>query len=323
MSVFIQRLLRQHPHAHVTAVDLAPPDDLLLSLLGSSAERVNFHQLDVRDKDGQFELMSAVAPDSVVHAATLTHVPEWEQADPARFVDVNVMGTTAVLDAARRTPSVRRVVHVSSAAVYGAGTGDSGPLTEDTPLLPDEMYGISKVATELIAGRFSTLYDIDVPIVRFTKVFGPMERPSTARAAMSLPFHLADCLLNQHPLLVTQRTPHAQGDWLSAVDIAEALIHLSIASGRQRGTYNLATGHFISAHDLAGLFGVDLQTASQPDTAAYDMDPELRYGKNATYSVKRAHDELGWRPRDLSTQVNEYIQWARQNPSCFTTEPRD
>src|SRR5699024_5017860 len=162
----------------VIAADITEPDQILLQFLDGEADRLQFRRLDVRDGAAVAEAVATTAPEVVVHAATLTHVPHWEQEDPARYVDVNVMGTTRVLDAARRTRSVRKVVHVSSAAVYGTGTQDSGPLSEDAPLLPDEMYGVSKVASELIAQRYSALYDLDIRIVRFTKFFGPIERPS-------------------------------------------------------------------------------------------------------------------------------------------------
>ncbi|MCM3659783.1 NAD(P)-dependent oxidoreductase [Georgenia satyanarayanai] len=316
MSVLMRRLLESDPDCRIVAADITEPDDLLIRSLGEGAGRVEFRMLDVRDGHAVSEAISAAAPDVVVHGATVTHVPEWEVADPARFIDVNVMGTTRVLDAARSTPSVRKVVHVSSAAVYGPGTGDPGPLPEDAPLLPDEMYGVSKVASELVARRFGQLYDLDVPIVRFTKVFGPMERPSASRASMSLPFHLASALVNGHPTALTERTSRAVGDWVSAVDVADALVALCGDTAVRSGTYNLASGSFVDVPELIDLFGADVVEAPAGG-AAVDMDPDLRDGKNGCYSVQRAADDLGWRPRDLRTQVAEYVAWAHDHPECF------
>ncbi|MEE6289340.1 NAD(P)-dependent oxidoreductase [Georgenia sp. MJ173] len=316
MSVLMHRLLESDIDCRIVAVDITEPDELLLRSLGNAVERVQFRTLDVRDGDAVTAAIKAAAPDVVVHGATITHVPEWERANPARFIDVNVMGTTRVLDAARSTPSVRKVVHVSSAAVYGTGTGDTGPLPEDVPLLPDEMYGVSKVASELVARRFSELYDLDVPIVRFTKVFGPMERPSSSRASMSLPFHLASALVNGRPAALTERTTRAVGDWVSAVDVADALVALCGETAARSGTYNLASGSLAGVPELVDLFGADVVTAAY-DKAVVDMDPDLRHGKNACYSIQRAADDLGWRPRDLRTQVAEYVAWAHDNPECF------
>lgn len=317
MSVFIRRFLDAHPNSTVTAVDIAEPDDLLLRSLAEARSRVEFRTMDVRDERGVAEAIDHAAPEVIVHGATLTHVPEWEAADPSRFIDVNVMGTTRVLDAARRTPSVRKAVLVSSAAVYGAGSGSTEPQPEDSPLDPDEMYGVSKVAGELIAHRFSALYELDVPIVRFTKVFGPMERPSSSRSAMSLPFHLARALVNGRQLTVTERTLHAVGDWISAVDLADALVTLSTADNAGARTYNLATGELTPARDLIDLFGTSIETTPSANGDSFDMDPDLRSGKNGTYSIERAIEDLNWRPRDLRAQVSEYVDWAKANPECF------
>lgn len=320
MSVLMRRLLDLDPSSRITAADVADPDEIFLRSLGTGVDRVEFRRLDVRDAAAVTEAIAATAPQVVVHAATVTHVPQWERCDPARFVDVNVMGTTRVLDAVRRSPSVLKVIHVSSAAVYGAGSDDPGPIAEESALLPDEMYGVSKVASELVARRFSAIYDLDVPIVRFTKVFGPMERPSCSRASMSLPFHLAAALVSGRPAVLSERTLKAVGDWVSAVDVADALVALCRATTPRSGTYNLATGAFTEVPELIELFGADVATTSTIAAADIDMDPEFRYGKNGTYSVQHAADALGWRPRPLSDQVTEYITWAHQNSGCFRTE---
>ncbi|MEU4892572.1 NAD(P)-dependent oxidoreductase [Streptomyces sp. NPDC044780] len=311
MSVFIRHHLRHHPDAEVLALDITEPDEDLRAYLADVAARVEFRRCDVRDASAVTELLTGYRPRAVVHGATVTHVPRWEREDPGRFLDVNVMGTSAVLDAARRTPSVQRVVHISSAAVYGAGTpGREDPQDEDTPLVPDEMYGVSKVSSELVARRFADLYGLAVPIVRFTKVFGPMERPTSSRTAMSLPYHLARAAAAGRPLTVTPRTLRAAGDWISAVDVADALDRLCAGTGPGSGSavLNLASGSLTPVPELVDLFGTTVVTGTGAE--AVDMDPLPRTGKNGTYAIHRAADLLGWRPRDLRRQVAEYRDWA-------------
>ncbi|WP_369201596.1 NAD-dependent epimerase/dehydratase family protein [Streptomyces sp. PU-14G] len=65
------------------------------------------------------DAVTASAPDVIVHGATVTHDAVSERRDPERFVRVNVLGTTHVLDAARRTGSVRRACSSSAAAHRG------------------------------------------------------------------------------------------------------------------------------------------------------------------------------------------------------------
>ncbi|WP_182881007.1 NAD-dependent epimerase/dehydratase family protein [Microbispora sp. H10949] len=313
MSVFIRCFLQDHEEARVLALDVGEPDEAWSGHLADVAGRVDFVRCDVRDRARLTTLFARHRPETVVHGATVTLVPEWEREDPVRFLDVNVMGTAAVLDAARRAGSVGRVVHVSSAAVYGAGDpGRTEPQDEDTPLEPDEMYGVSKVAAELVARRFAALYGMSVPIVRCTKVFGPMERPTSARTLMSLPYHLARALVAGTPLAVTPRTLRAAGDWISAVDVAAALGLLCTRPDVGSAAFNLAGGAAVPVPRLAELFGVELAAgpAADPERAVVDADPALRSGKDGTYSVLRAARRLGWRPRDLPRQVGEYREWA-------------
>lgn len=145
MSVLARNLLQSGRASHVTITDLNAPDEHLLRYLGAEhTKSVAFQRVDVRDAAAVQASLHEAKPDVVVHGATVTQVPEWELKDPSRYIAVNSLGTSHVLDAARKTPTVRRVVHISSAAVYGAGNGDPGPLREDAATAPDEMYGISK-----------------------------------------------------------------------------------------------------------------------------------------------------------------------------------
>lgn len=315
MSVFIRRLLESTDDASVTGIDLRAPDPLLRAYFAGFHDRMDFRTADIRDASAVGEALTQSRPDVVVHGATLTHVPEWERQRPVEFLDVNVMGTAHVLDAARRVPTVRRVVQVSSAAVYGAGSPHHpGEQPEETPLEPDEMYGVSKVASELVAGRFATLHGLDVPVLRFTKVFGPMERASGSRLAMSLPFHLARSRVTGERLTVTPRTLRAGGDWISAVDVAEAMVRLATAQSHRHTAYNLASGRFATVPELVDAFGAEVTADSR---GGFDMDPALRSGKDGTYAVGRAASQLGWAPRQLSTQVDEYLQWAAAHPQVF------
>ena len=317
MSVFLKRLAEELPAANILAVDISAPDEHLKRYLGSSGERTRFRQLDVRNAEALVSLLAEEQPQVVVHGATVTHVEEWEKQDPARYIDVNVMGTVHLMEAVRRTPSVHRFLHVSSAAVYGSGEGLINPIPEDAATLPDEMYGISKVSAELIVHRYGELFGIETPTVRFTKVFGAMERPSPGRSAMSLPFYAARALVQRRPLCLTSRTLQARGDWLSAIDITEAMVTLCCQEVTNSTTYNLASGTFVTVEELLELFEVETEIHSLK-TAEVDIDPSIASGKNGTFDIARARSDLNWKPRTLKQQATEYSAWARSHAGLFT-----
>lgn len=328
MSVLVRRLLDADPELRVIAVDLSAPDPLLRRELGTDIDRVDFHRQDLCDAAGLRDLLAATTPEGVVHAATLTHVPSWEREQPSRYLDVNIGGTVNLLEACRAAVSVRRFVHVSSGAVYGAGDGLPNPVKENSPLLANELYGITKVSTEMIVHRYGTLFDIATPTVRLTKIFGEMERPTSARASMSLPFHLAASVVSGEPVTVTARTLEAGGDWLSAVDVARALVPLCLDDDAPTGTWNLAGGRWTTVPDLLSHFGAASCTADMPSAGTsgagagsvgevVDIDPSLTHGKDGVLAIDRARADLGWTPRPLTDQITDYLTWAHDRPRNF------
>lgn len=314
MSVLMKELL-DDPTTTITAVDLHAPDTPLLNYLGDTGDRTRFAQCDVSDTKAVSDLLATAAPDVVVHGATVTHDAATERRDPSRFITANILGTTNVLDAARHTTSVRRVLLISSGAVYGCSPATE--LTEESTPAPEEMYGISKLAGELIAERFSQLYGLHVPIARLTKMFGPMERPTSGRAVMSLPYELARAAAHELPARLTSRTMNAGGDWLSAVDTADALHLLAKTDGDGAPIYNISSGSHTSVSTLVKLFGVKVLEEVAEELNVTDMDPRAEFGKNGIYLSTKAQEELEWKPTDMSDQVAKYLRWAKEHPDFF------
>jgi nucleoside-diphosphate-sugar epimerase len=115
----------------------------------------------------------------IFHEAAFVSVPESMQ-DPQLCFEVNVAGTTGLLEAARRA-GVRRVVAASSAAVYGDST--ELPLDEEAPLRPMSPYAVSKQANELYAALYTGSFGLEVAALRYFNVYGPRQRPDSMYAA--------------------------------------------------------------------------------------------------------------------------------------------
>ena len=121
--------------------------------------------------------LSAARPDAVVHLAALAGVRP-SLADPARYADVNVLGTVRVTEAAR-AHGVRRIVFASSSSVYGLDS--EPPFKESDPCLrPVSPYASTKRAGELGLFTAHHLYALDVTCLRFFTVYGPRQRPDLA-----------------------------------------------------------------------------------------------------------------------------------------------
>jgi UDP-glucuronate 4-epimerase len=135
--------------ASVVAHDVATSPGRLRLLLGEEdLARVSFAAGDVADLDGLERLITGHGVTRIVHLAAL-QLP-FVRADPVLGATVNVVGTTAVLEAARRHRDlVASVTYASSGGVYSADDANpSSPLRPDTPIRPPSLYGVFKQANE-------------------------------------------------------------------------------------------------------------------------------------------------------------------------------
>ena len=194
---------------------------------------------DVRSAADLDRAFGAASVDRVIHAAALTPDAATEAERPDDIVSVNIGGTVELMQAARRA-GVRRVIGLSSAAVYGTAVGASGWLTEDgQPCQPTGLYGTTKWASERIVLRLGALYGIEAATVRLGGCFGANEHPSGVRPMMSPHWQCAEaartgdvCVLPR-PMLA---------DWVDAAEAATAIVALLERPDLPAMTFNLGGG---------------------------------------------------------------------------------
>ena len=159
----------------VVALDVRPATERWNRVLGAGTKNIVVSDVSLIDRDGLITLMRKHAVSQVIHLAALL-TPDCQQ-DPFRGCQVNVLGSTAVFDAARLAGSVQAIAFASSYAVYsGAGIKDSRP-----PMF----YGAFKQAVDLIAGQYWTHFGLRSLAIRPHVVYGP-EREAGLTAGPSL-----------------------------------------------------------------------------------------------------------------------------------------
>jgi len=129
--------------------------------------RFDFVECDLRDAARVTEVCRRDRFDIIFHLAGVLALPAEE--DPVAACQANVQGTLHLLEAARRA-GIGRVVFASSIAVYGQV---GGRITEDAPLRPRLMYGVTKVAGEALGGYYTTRHGLDFRALRLPSVLGP------------------------------------------------------------------------------------------------------------------------------------------------------
>jgi UDP-glucose 4-epimerase len=166
----------------------------------STGYRSNLRGLDVRVVAGTIldpdVLRRAVEGSSaIVHLAAVPSVPR-SLADPVTSHEANASGTLAVLEAARASRS--HVIVASSSSVYGANPAI--PKAEWLRPMPASPYAVSKLAAESYATVYQRCFDLPTLAFRFFNVFGPLQAPGHAYAAVVPAF--VDAALRGAPLRV-------------------------------------------------------------------------------------------------------------------------
>jgi UDP-glucuronate 4-epimerase len=137
-----------------------------------------------------------------------------EISDPVSVVRVNVSGAATAIEAAAAC-GIQRIVHLSSGSVYSASGRVVSLLSEDTPLRPEQLYGISKQAGEAVALRLSDLHRLDLSVGRLGICFGRWEYATGARDTPSAPYQIVQAFRSGRPAILPRS--HLR-DWLYARD---------------------------------------------------------------------------------------------------------
>ena len=137
------------------------------NLAGALADdRVELVEGSITDRELLAKLMEGT--DFVFHLAAL-----WLYEcvhEPRSAIDVNIVGTFNVIEAAQNA-GVEKTVYSSSASVYGDAL--ESPMTEDHPFNNRTTYGATKIAGEQLYRAFNEQHDLDYVGMRYMNVYGP------------------------------------------------------------------------------------------------------------------------------------------------------
>jgi nucleoside-diphosphate-sugar epimerase len=251
-------------------------------------------QGDIRDRAAVERACEGVA---VIHH-NVAQVPLAK--DRQAFFSVNRDGTENLLRAAL-SRGVRKVIHTSSSAVFGAPTHN--PVTESTPPRPQEAYGAAKLEAEKLAQQYAKR-GLDVTIVRPRTIMG--------HGRLGIMQILFEWIRQGRPIPVLDGGRNTY-QFVHADDLAEACILASERRGAD--IYNIGADRFGTMRET--LEGVIEHAKSRSRIVSVPMGPtvlamnaasrlglsplgayhSLMYGRSMYFDVDKAKRELGWSPR--------------------------
>jgi nucleoside-diphosphate-sugar epimerase len=281
-----------------------------LSLPPRGFSKVTAVQGDVTDLRAVKEVFEKYSPDQVIHAAAITAGPQRDAREPRRIAEVNLIGTLNVLEAAREY-SLRRFVHASTGALYGAaGIGVDEPLDEERHRpVPESMYGITKYAAERACLRLAALWNLDVRVGRLALAYGRWEHASGLRDRLSPPTEIARLALAGREAVFP---PLGPTDYIYAPDVARALIALLDAEAPSHRLYHLGTGTAWALPEWCALLAQRFpafrwRESERPEEC--NVMP-LVPGTRTRFSNRRLVEDLDYAPQfSLAAAMEDFVAW--------------
>jgi dTDP-glucose 4,6-dehydratase len=280
-----------------------------------------FHKFDICDGENVGLVLEEAQPDAIIHLAAESHVDR-SISRPAAFIRTNVVGTCALLEAARKyweaLPSPRgesfRFLHVSTDEVFGS-LGDGGAFTEETRYDPSSPYSASKAASDHLAMAWQRTFGLPVLLSNCSNNFGPYHFPEKL-----IPLMITNALLGR-PLPVYGSGGNVR-DWLYVEDHARALIEI-IEKGKPGESYNVGGRSERSNLDVVHAICDHLdrvrprQGGSYRDLITFVTD---RPGHDFRYAIdpSKIEREIGWRAREtFETGLAKTVEWFLANEAWW------
>lgn len=267
------------------------------------SRRVSVVHGQVQDYPLLERLLGEYEVETVFHLAAQSQVGAANR-NPASTFETNVGGTWAVLEAARRSPTVRQVIVASSDKAYG--TQDQLPYTEDMPLRPMHPYDVSKACADLIATSYAVSFGLPVSITRCGNIFGPGD----LNWARLVPGTIRALLRDERPVIRSDGS--MLRDYLFVGDAVRAYLRLAEALSAD---VSLAGQAFNFSLELPCSV---LEVVERLQAAAgTDLEPDIRATASneipaQVLSSARAKALLQWEPSvSLDEAFLQTLRWYR------------
>ena len=305
----VEALLARGESVIAASIEPVPPaaKHAFAALQGELVEA----QCDVREAAALGRAFKLARIERVFHAAALTPRTERERREAAAIIDTNIMGTLAVLEAARQA-GVVRFVFPSSISVYGAGIYAEAPLDEEARASPQSLYGITKYAAECLVLRYQQLWGLDVVCGRITSVFGPWEYATGARDTRSPSIQLASLAAAGREARILRGR---ERDSIYSRNAASAFMTLMFAPACRHGVYHVSHGAVWSVEELCRrlartfpAFSYRVVESESESNIDYN-DSQTR--RRAAVTVDRLKADLEYRPPfTLDQALDDFAGWV-------------
>ncbi len=300
-SHFVRYWLGERPDDHVVAFDL-------LTYAGNEPnlsdvrDRIVFVQGDIGERGHVEKVIEAEEIDTIVNFAAESH-NSFAVVNPAVFFRTNVMGTQALLEAARHM-GVERFHHVSTDEVYGDLALDSDErFTEESPYRPRGPYSASKAAADHVVRAYHETYELPVTITNCANNYGPYQFPEKIISLFTTN------ALDDTPLPMYASTQNRR-QWLHVVDHCRGIERV-LLDGRIGETYNIGSDVERTIEQIADSV---LDLLGKPKSLKTIVADRPGHDRRYFLDWSKIHRELGFQPQiDFDEGLHDTVRWYAEH----------
>jgi len=267
-------------------------------------DRVKVVNGDVRSQSLLERVLGEYEIDTVIHLAAQTIVGIANR-NPVSTFKTNIGGTWALLEACRRSPTVKQIVVASSDKAYGEHK--ELPYNEDAPLVGRHPYDVSKSCADLLAQSYAATYNLPVAITRCGNFYGGGD----LNWNRLVPGTIRSVLRGQSPVIrsdgkFVRDYFYAEDGAAANMLLAERLATDNTLTGQ---AFNFSNESQVTVSELVDRILKLMRSDLAPDVRN-DAVNEIR----AQYlSAAKARDVLSWKPLfDLDEGLRRTIDWYRE-----------
>jgi UDP-glucose 4-epimerase len=260
---------------------------------------VDFILGDIRDKE--LVEQSCQGIDTIFHLAA--SVGRQKSLDHSQEdSEVNLIGTTNILEGARKT-GVQTIVYSSSAAIFGEL--QTLPILENHPQNPDSPYGVSKLAAEKQVLCFAGLYGFKAVCLRYFNVFGINQRYDAYGNVIPI---FAERLFSNQSVTIYGDGEQTR-DFVNVKDVAMAN-YLAATSSGKTDVYNIGSGSSITINQLAKMM---IKLSGIEGKIDY-VPPRSADVRHCRANIDKAKEKISFSPTtDLEEGLACYLEWYKEN----------
>lgn len=208
--------------------------------------------------------------------------------NPADALKTGFHGTLNILEACRMSGAVKKVILISSLAVYGVDEDRSTELVKESDLVQnDSIYVASKITTETVGLSYGKDFSIPVSVARLSNVYGPDQS-----SAAVIPSLISQMKAGQK---ITMGNTESVRDFIHVQDVVEALISLAANDTAAGKVFNVSTARGTSIKAITEILSLYLKYGGKIEIDQKKLRPNEKLCLVADNS--RIRRTTGWSPK--------------------------